>query len=79
MLIAWTGGPSRWLDPGVFDRPGTTKTDRQYLDLYFVGLVIVPLLAGALLIALGLQRAAAGRALVERPRPSWGRNGSCSS
>jgi len=56
MLLAWTGGRSRWIDPGVFDRPGSTKTDRQYLDLYFVGLVIVPLLAGALLIALGLQR-----------------------
>lgn len=56
MLIAWVGGPSRWLDPGVYDRPGATKTDRQFLDLYFVGVVIVPLLAGALLIALGLQR-----------------------
>ena len=56
MLVAWTGGLTRWVDPGVYDRPGKTKTDRQYLDLYFVALVIVPLLTGALLIALGLQR-----------------------
>lgn len=56
MLLAWTGGLSRWFDSSVYDRPGSTKTDRQYLDLYFVGLVIVPLLGGALLIALGLQQ-----------------------
>lgn len=60
MLIAWMGGVSRWIDPGVFDRPGATKTDRQYLDLYFVGLVIVPLLGGAMLIALGLEQLLGG-------------------
>jgi hypothetical protein len=56
VYLAWSGGASRWVDPAVYDRPSVTKTDRQYLDLYFAGLVVVPLLAGGLLIALGLQR-----------------------
>jgi hypothetical protein len=41
-------------------RPGPalsdgTKTDRQIMDLYFIALVVAPLLAGAMLIAFGLQ------------------------
>lgn len=55
-LAAWVSGKSSWFDAGVYDRQGETKTDRQYLDLYFVALVIAPLLVGALLIVLGLQQ-----------------------
>ncbi len=55
-LAAWVGGRSSWFDAGVYDRQGDTKTDRQFLDLYFVAMVIAPLLAGALLIVLGLQQ-----------------------
>jgi hypothetical protein len=52
--VAWTGGLGRRFDSSIFDR-GDTKTDRQFLDLYFVATVIAPLLVGALLIALGLR------------------------
>ena len=42
-------------------RPGAalsdgSKTDRQIMDLYFIALVVAPLLAGAMLIAFGLQQ-----------------------
>lgn len=60
MAAAWMGGSSRWVDSDVYDRPGATKTDRQFLDLYFVALVLVPLLTGAILIALGLQQVSQG-------------------
>ncbi|MGA2266579.1 MAG: hypothetical protein ABSH10_09165 [Phycisphaerae bacterium] len=56
LLLAWTGDPSRWFDAAVHDNRGTTKTDRQFLDLYFLAMVIAPLLVGGLLIALGLRQ-----------------------
>jgi hypothetical protein len=56
LLLAWTGDPSRWFDSGIHDSRGTTKTDRQFLDLYFLAIVIAPLLVGGLLIALGLRQ-----------------------
>ena len=42
-------------------RPGAalsdgSNTDRQIMDLYFIALVVAPLLAGAMLIAFGLQQ-----------------------
>lgn len=46
----------RWFGTGVVDRTGATKTERQYLDLYFIVFVIIPLLGGAVLILLGLQQ-----------------------
>ena len=52
---AWVGGKSNWFDSGVFDRRGTSKTDRQFLDLYFVAIVIAPLLSGGMLIVFGLR------------------------
>lgn len=55
MIAGWVGGKSSWFDVGIFDRQGTTKTDRQFLDLYFFTFVIAPLLVGALLIIFGLQ------------------------
>lgn len=54
LLMGWVGGRSSWFDSSVFDRPGASKNDRQYLDLYFSALVIAPLLAGGLMIAFGL-------------------------
>ena len=33
-----------------------TKTDRQLMDLYFIALVLAPLLGGAMLIAFGLGK-----------------------
>lgn len=56
MLIGWVGGKSRWFDAGVYDRAGTSKTDRQFLDLYFIAIVIAPLLFGAILIVFGLRQ-----------------------
>ncbi len=54
LLMGWVGGKNAWFDPAVFDRPGASKNDRQFLDLYFSALVIAPLLAGGLMIAFGL-------------------------
>ncbi|MFA6134180.1 MAG: hypothetical protein WC869_09230 [Phycisphaerae bacterium] len=55
MITGWVNGKSSWFDSGVYDRQGSTKTDRQFLDLYFIVLVIAPLLVGAMLIVFGLQ------------------------
>jgi hypothetical protein len=55
MLGGWVAGKSNWFDSGVFDRAGTSKTDRQFLDLYFVAIVLAPLFFGGLLIVLGLR------------------------
>lgn len=55
MLVGWVSGRSR-LAQAVLDRTGDSKTDRQFLGLYFIVLVLVPLLGGALLIAFGLRR-----------------------
>jgi len=57
MLTAWISGRSKWFDAGVYDRPGGSKVDRQFLDLYFVAMVLAPLLGGAIAIALGLSLA----------------------
>jgi hypothetical protein len=56
MLAGWTSGKSRWFDAGVFDRSGASKTDRQFIDLYFMALVLAPLLGGALMIVVGLRK-----------------------
>ncbi len=54
-LTGWVGGGggSRSI---VYDCPGRTKTDRQWLTLYFLATVVAPLLGGAMLILFGLQR-----------------------
>ena len=54
-LAGWISGKSRWLEGGVYDRRGASKVDRQFLDLYFVAVVIAPLLVGAILIVFGLR------------------------
>lgn len=56
MLVGWVGGRSARLGRGVLDRAGDSKTDRQLLGLYFVTLVLAPLLGGAVLIAVGLRQ-----------------------
>ena len=55
MLVGWVSGKSGWFNAGVFDRAGNTKNDRQFMDLYFVAMVIAPLLGGAVLIVFGLR------------------------
>jgi len=52
---AWIGGKGQWFDGGGYDRRGTSKTDRQLLDVCFIALVIAPLLIGAVLIVFGLR------------------------
>jgi hypothetical protein len=56
MLWGWVNGRSRWFDAGVFDRAGASKNDRQFLDLYYIAIVLAPLLCGAVMMALGLRR-----------------------
>ena len=55
LLAGWVSGKSAWFDPGVYDRQGSSKNDRQFLDLYFIAIVLAPLLVGALLIVFGLR------------------------
>ena len=50
-----SGNRGRWAR-GVLDRAGASKNDRQFLSLYFVVLVVAPLLGGAVLIAVGLRQ-----------------------
>jgi len=56
LLGGWIAGKSRWFGVGVYDRAGESKADRQVLYLYFIVLVLAPLLGGALLIAFGIQQ-----------------------
>jgi hypothetical protein len=56
LLAGWVSGKGRWFNSGVYDRHGDSKTDRQFLDLYFVAMVLAPLLAGAILIVAGLRK-----------------------
>jgi len=53
-LVGWVSGKSG-LAQAFLDRTGDSKVDRQFLGLYFVVLVVAPLLGGALLIAFGLR------------------------
>jgi len=55
-LVGWLGGKSRFFSSSVYDRQGTSKTDRMFIDLYFVSTVLAPLLGGAILIVIGLLR-----------------------
>ncbi|HAU37849.1 MAG TPA: hypothetical protein DCX07_09055 [Phycisphaerales bacterium] len=56
MLTGWANGKSRWFNPDVYDREGSSKVDRQLLDLYFFAIIITPLLCGALLIVFGIRQ-----------------------
>jgi hypothetical protein len=56
MLTGWVSGKSRWFNASVYDRRGASKTDRMFIDLYFISMVLAPLMAGALLIVVGLLR-----------------------
>ena len=55
MLVGWTTGKSRWFDAGVYDSPGARKTDRQFLYIYFMAMVLSLLLGGAIMIVFGLR------------------------
>jgi len=56
MLWAWLDGRSMWFDAGIYDRSGSSKTDRQFLNLYYIAVVLAPLLCGAVLIVYGLRK-----------------------
>lgn len=56
MLWAWMDGRSRWFDSSVFERKGASKNDRQFLDLYFIVIVLAPLFGGAVMFVYGLRR-----------------------
>ncbi len=56
MLWSWLGTTASRFDASWFDRGGSSKTDRQFLDLYFIAAVLGPLLGGAMLIVFGLSQ-----------------------
>ena len=56
MLCSWLGSAGSRFDAAWFDRSGSSKTDRQFLDLYFIAAVLGPLLGGAILIVFGLSQ-----------------------
>ena len=53
-LDGWVSGRGGRLGRAVAQLAGNSKTDRQFLGLYFLVLVVAPLLGGAVLIAIGL-------------------------
>ena len=55
MLWGWVDGKAGWFDVSVFDRSGSSKTDRQFLDLHYIAIVLAPLLVGVIMLAYGLQ------------------------
>jgi len=55
MLTGWVGGKERWFSSGGAEGSGGSKTDRMFVELYFLALVIAPLLAGATVLLLGLS------------------------
>ena len=55
MFVQWSSGQSRWFDSAVRDSDGASKTDRQFIDLYFIAFVVAPLLGGALAVLFGLR------------------------
>ena len=50
--LVFLGG---WVS-GRGERAGKPRTDHQWMGLYFIALVLAPLLSGAVLIAAGLDR-----------------------
>ena len=56
MLAGWGSGKSRWSNASVSDRQGSSKTDRMFMYLYFVAMVIAPLLGGGIVIVAGLVK-----------------------
>jgi hypothetical protein len=59
MLLSWMSGKANWFDQEVLDGKGDSTPQRRFVDLlflslYFLALVIVPILAGATMIVYGL-------------------------
>jgi hypothetical protein len=55
-LMNWIGGKDKPLGGAVFARRGSSKNDRQVIDLYYIVTVLGPLLCGAVMLAFGLRR-----------------------
>lgn len=55
MLWPWVEGQGRFAERGSYDGRGGGQSDWVFLTLYFLTLVIAPLLGGAILIVFGLH------------------------
>lgn len=55
LMAAWLSGKARWFDREIYDRPGDTLNDRQFIRFYFIALVLAPLLGGGIMIVFGLK------------------------
>ena len=58
LLYAWMNNKSRWLDSESFEQHNSGRMGCLFWSLYllyFVALVIAPLLGGALMIVYGLE------------------------
>ncbi len=55
-LGGWVSGRGERAGKPDAALPDGSKTDRQLMDLYFIALVVAPLLGGAVLIAFGLEK-----------------------
>lgn len=56
MLTGWISGKGAWSDADIYTRPGRDQKEWLLLDLHFMAKVIAPLMAGAVLILVGLRR-----------------------
>ena len=58
LLYAWANNKSKWFDSGNFDQQNAPKAGALFWFLYllyFVAMVLAPLLGGALMIVYGLK------------------------
>ena len=56
MLGGWISGKGAWSDADIYTRPGRDQKEWLLLDLHFLAKIIAPLMAGAVLILVGLRR-----------------------
>ena len=56
MLMPWVEGQGRFAERGGSDGRGTIQSDWLFICVYFLSLVIAPLLSGAILIVFGLNQ-----------------------
>jgi len=56
MLAGWISGKGAWSDADIYTRSGRDQKEWLLLDLHFMAKIIAPLMAGAVLILVGLRR-----------------------
>jgi hypothetical protein len=56
MLWEWLSGESKIFEAAGYDGGSSRQSDLVFMDLYFLVLVVAPLLSGGIMIVVGLAR-----------------------